>query len=180
MGDLEVAVVRQIVTWEMMEQHFEVASGLNLDTRDLFVDNVSIADWETFFRWVEGMGFRTFWQVDSEPVDFEFQSAEDAFEKRTTAFVTCSFLVGCVLIRCAFFHPSQIELDFHASEIDCQQTLNSLTTFMAELGQLLQRRVVVCYSEGEEMEDWILRYEPAGDWFEARVGRVPFALRVPE
>ena len=180
MGNLEGVVVRPIVTRETMEKHFEVVTGLNLHIRDLFVDNVSLDDWETFFRWIEEKGFQTYWQVDSEPVDFEFQSAEEAFEKRTTAFVTCSFLVGYVLMRCAFYHSSQIELDFHASEIDDQQTLNSLTTFMAELGQLLQRRVVVCYSEGEEMEDWILRYEPVEDRFEARVGRVPFALRGPE
>ena len=41
MGNLEGVVVRPIVTWETMEKHFEVVTGLNLHIRDLFVDNVS-------------------------------------------------------------------------------------------------------------------------------------------
>lgn len=166
--------MKQVIGWKSVEEHFEVSSGINLDIRDIIVRDCSLAEWDLLLQWLEKQDLETFWTLDSEPATPSFASAEDVFEERLKRTVALYINIESVLIRAFFFHPSEIELDFHASEIDCQESLDTLVWFVSELGRLFSRQVVVSYSEVADGQDWILKYHPDSRSFEVRTDRVPF------
>lgn len=160
--------MENIIKWSTVEVQFEGSSQGNLSSRDIIIKNCTLDDWDSFFDWLRSQKSETSWELDSRPANPNFCTAEEIFEKRKTTTVALFFRVGAVQIRAFFYHPTEIELDFQASSICDQETLNDLVYCVSELGKMLTKEVVVSFSEEPGGGDWIFLYQPSNDVFRIR------------
>jgi hypothetical protein len=145
-----------------LELHMEwakVAAELVWDgsLRDLYVFETSEPDWDAFLSALPSWPYETSFLVDGEPAELP-RSAADAFQIRERAAPNLRVNVSGITVCVHFFTPDELELDIDPRDVSDSTRLAALSEFICQLGQLLNRPVVLTHEN--QPEHLIARYLP--------------------
>lgn len=127
---------------------------------DLLVADVSLAEWQQVFDLVESSGWP--FEFRRDMITQSLPPAREAFESAREAGVDLCVWFGPGAL--AIFHmssPEQIDFDVDLRELQGQDRLNDLCSFLSRIGRLLGRPVLM-NAEGQ----WghpVLGFDPAAD-----------------
>jgi hypothetical protein len=116
-------------------------------------------EWERFLEWVRGGPWSATFQRNHVDAAIP-QSAADIFAD-DDAISLLTIDLGGILVNCHFFSPEEIACDVDPREIDSEARFGALLAFVARLGGLLAREVILTPENGPHFV--ILRYVPDRD-----------------
>ena len=135
------------------------AFGADGSLRDLYIKGTDLAAWQ---RFVDHL-VRTYdTEFVREPRETTPPPVAEIFATRQDHSPTLRVDVHGLRINTHFFTEDEIELDLDPAEIRSQNDLVHLLAFMRELGELLDREVVLTPENADDVP--IYRYRPRGGW----------------
>jgi len=136
-----------------------VAEDLKPDgaLRDIYVLDASSQDWELVLSHLFSIATRSEYLIDGKPQP-GVPTAQAALAVRPSGSPLLRAVVGGITLNCHFFTAAEIELDFPPSDVKDRDRLNVLVDFVADIGKLTGKMVVVT---PENMPNFaFLRYDP--------------------
>ena len=136
--------------------------------RDIYIEGVSLADWDRFLTWITTRGGTYgFAASGSETWSPEMPTASILFSPDREDLPGLLFLkAGGGDLCCHFFCAGEIELDLDPKDFQCDANIQALLGFMQSIGDLLRKDVLFCY------ENWknalIVTYSPEMQSFHHR------------
>ena len=132
----------------MSNQDCQNAFHTDGSLRDIYVQNVTIEDWEKFLTFIQNGSFslRYFRDQGSALIP---SSAAQILKDRSCAHNLVIDLGG-VEICCHFFIEDEIELDIDPREVASANTKDRVLDFMAQLGASLDRDVILTEENSPE------------------------------
>jgi hypothetical protein len=127
--------------------------------RDIYVQDVTIEDWEKFLTFVRNGGFSLRYFRDQE-LGLIPRSAAHILKDRSCAHNLVIDLGG-VEVCCHFFIEDEIELDIDPREVASSDTKDRVLDFMRQLGANLDRDVIL--TEENSPEHVWFRYSSKSD-----------------
>ncbi|GAA0460116.1 hypothetical protein Aca07nite_42100 [Actinoplanes capillaceus] len=147
--------------WEDVARYFEDDGSL----LDAYVFDVSMTDWQLILDAVRSVG----WPHDYSSgggVQTLPGHIEDIFERRRDCSPTLHIRPAAgIVFATHFFSPENIEFDFDPDDVQGQQALDVLCSFLRTVGQKLNRQVVLTPESSPEVP--LIIYSPADDRFAA-------------
>ena len=142
--------------WSEVKDDFERDGAL----RDINVLDTGLDDWQIVLNHLREnyapLEFRVNGDVSSLPL-----SVPDIFALHDKANTMLSFDVAAMRLNCFFFAANEIDFDLLPEDVQGQGALEALLSFIAVLGRLTQK-VVVLSAEGLP-DTPILRFDPVSD-----------------
>ena len=130
--------------------------------RDVYVLGTDQGDWETFLAFLPGSPWCWQLRVDNRPAALPADLATLWSELGPDQCrpLLCLDVAG-VTLCCHFFSFDQIEFDLDSRELTNAETLAGILGFMAAIGRLLGRTVILTPESCPERP--YFRYDPAQD-----------------
>lgn len=156
---------RSALTWERCHPAFPLDGGL----RDVYVVGTDVNDWDRLLDLVRSSGWPCSYTADGvqDPIP---ESAQRAFDDGGRA-KNLSFDLGSIQVNGHFFAPEEIELDLDPRQVQSQEALDRVLSFVEDLGGCLGKEVILT-EENSQDQVWF-RYEPAS-------GAITFTTRREE
>ncbi len=155
------------LVWNDVAHYFEVDGSL----LDAYVVGVSMADWQHVIDVVRAQSWSLDYTVDSSSLPLPEQ-VSDIFATRGQASTTLHIRpTPDILVNTHFFSDDEIEFDFDRRELQGQDQLDVLCSFLRTIGSRLNKPIVITPENTPHQP--LLTYTPAGD-------RVTATRRNPE
>ncbi len=124
--------------------------------RDLYVCETTADDWQQLISFLRGGIYQVAYEIDGVRMPLPPDYGE--IEKKIGAVTQLlSINVDGVCLNCHFFWTSGIEFDLLPTEIDTEEKAEAVFRFMAEVGQLLRKDVIL--TPENMQENPIVRYD---------------------
>ena len=125
--------------------------------RDIYVLETTSGDWQKLITFLESADYRVTFGVDGvkRPLPTEFSEIQKHMGEVVQLL---SIYVEGVRLNCHFFWIEDIELDLLPNEVDTETKAEAIFRFMMEVGQLLEKEVILTPENGREFV--IVRYNP--------------------
>lgn len=133
------------IRWEDVRKDFAPDGAL----RDIYVENVSSADWERVLSFVVSEYGPPRFLVDGEPAPLP-RTAQDVFELHGRCSTIMNFDVGGMDIACHFFGEDEIEFDLLPAEVDGPTRLTALLGFLRRLALLTSKPVLHTHENSKD------------------------------
>lgn len=139
--------------WQVQRADFEADGSL----RDIYVLDTSLEDWRRVLRFLRQGPYaaRLVHPEDQDAVRPMPQDLSLLFGEDRTYLL--HFSIGGVLLACHFFTPEEVEFDFVPNGLS-EESLRELLRFMARLGDVTRKRVVMTPENARELP--IYAYDP--------------------
>ncbi|MCI0569549.1 MAG: hypothetical protein L0Y66_02245 [Myxococcaceae bacterium] len=139
--------------WQAQRAEFEPDGSL----RDIYIQDAAPEDWRLVLSFLEQgpYGARLSRREEQSVVSPMPQDVGLLFDGSHSYLL--HFSVGEVLLACHFFTPEEIEFDFAPNGLS-EGALRELLRFMAQLGDLTKKRVVMTPENAPELP--IYEYDP--------------------
>lgn len=125
--------------WEDVREWFEPDGSL----LDAYVFDTTVAEWQAFVDLVRSRGWWFAYSEDGRPRRLPFR-VEDVFARRGEMAVLLQVrLVPEVRVNVHFFTDEEIEVDFAPEELQGQERLDLLCSFLRAVGRRLGKPVVL-------------------------------------
>jgi hypothetical protein len=124
---------------------------------DIYVPGASQEDWERVVPHITTMATRWEYLIDGE-VQQRLPTAKSALAARPNASPVLRATIGGIEFACHFFASDEIEFDFVPNDITGPQRLQVLLEFVASLGRLTGKAVLVTPENSPALA--FLRYDP--------------------
>lgn len=155
------------LVWSDVAHHFEVDGSL----LDAYVFGVSVADWQHVIDVVRTQSWSLDYTVDgsSRPLP---ERAVDIFTAGSRASLTLHIRpTPDILVNTHFFSDDEIEFDFAPGELQGQDRLDVLCSFLRTIGSTLDKPIVVTPENTPGRP--LLTYTPSDDRVTATPDTVP-------
>ncbi len=116
--------------------------------RDIYVQSVTIEDWERFLNFVRSGGFSLRYFRDQGVAPLPSSAAQILRDRSCTHNLVIN--LGKVEICCHFFAEDEIELDIDPREVTSDISKDRVLDFMARLGANLGRDVILTEENSPE------------------------------
>jgi hypothetical protein len=127
------------IDWE----HFQREAADNAPALfDIYVFDTGAHDWELLLGLLRDGPFKLTFSGDSRPCPLP-STVREIFEMKATTAVSLNIDFSGLTANCFFFTPEEIELDIDPREFRFETQLNSLSTLIAGIGDLLNKEVVL-------------------------------------
>ena len=128
--------------WDDVRKWFEPDHGMLLDA---YVFDTTVADWQAFVDLVRSTGWWFAYSEDSRPRRLPGQ-VEDVLARRGEMAVLLQVRpVPEVAVNVHFFTDEEIEVDFAPEELQGQERLDLLCSFLRAVGRRLDKPVVLTH-----------------------------------
>ena len=145
----------EVISWDRCCEAFHVDGSL----RDIYVFGTNTSDWDRFLDLVRSSTWSWSYAADASS-DLLPESAEQVFADTDRAKALHVDL-GSIQVACHFFVPEEIELDIDPREVQSQEAMDRVLSFVLRLGRCLEKEVVLTE---ENSADWVwFRYGPGSD-----------------
>jgi hypothetical protein len=125
--------------WEDVREWFEPDGSL----LDAYVFDTTVADWQAFVDFVRSRGWWFAYSEDGRPRRLPFR-VEDVLARRGEMAVLLQVRpVPEVRVNVHFFTDEEIEVDFAPEELQGQERLDLLCSFLRAVGRRLGKPVVL-------------------------------------
>ena len=141
------------VLWSTVAHEFTSDGSL----RDIYVFPSTVSDWQSVLEFVRHHSTDPSYTVDGEPAAWP-ASAADVFATRAHASPALWFRFGGIHFAAHFFTEAEVEFDFHPNDVRSQPDLDSLLSFLRQVGDLLAKPISV--TPENSMGDAFLVYQP--------------------
>jgi hypothetical protein len=148
--------LRPAFDWPSVRGEFEPDGSL----RDIYMLDTTANDWQTVLDHLRRSGRSVRFEVGGVEGPLPDQ-VSTIFGVSAEATPLLNFDVGGVDLACHFFTPSEIEFDFLPTDVQGPERLQSVLEFMAEIGQLLAKTVVLTPENGKAVP--IFKYDATSD-----------------
>jgi hypothetical protein len=145
MADIRRATIRggRLIDWQEARAAFEWDGSL----RDIYVVDTDRGDWEQLLAFLPGSSWPWEFTIGDEPAVLPAdvaallsdQGAASPHQNSPSLRVD----VAGVILHCHFFWPDEIEFDLDPRQVVSAEKLSALTDFMATIGRLLDRSVIL-------------------------------------
>lgn len=142
--------------WHRVAGDFEPDGSL----RDIYVPGTSLDDWQRVLDALQERWPLLDYTLDGEAAPLPGR-AEDIFDARRERTVKLSFVVADARVFCHFFVEEEIEFDIDPREVTQPEQVDALTDFMATLGRVTAKPVLLTMESSPEAV--IFRYSPESD-----------------
>ena len=129
--------------WKNIQWIFEKDGAL----RDIYVQNVTISDWENIVDLLNSEYKLTFGVYEDNLTDkIDFGYVKTMFADKTGELETKSATIDLdgIVVKCYFFLIDQIEFDINPSEIHSELELKKVTGFMKTMSTELGKQITLC------------------------------------
>ena len=150
--------------WNRVAGDFEPDGSL----RDLYVLETSLDDWQRVLDALQERWPPLAYTLDGDPAVLP-RRAEEIFDARRERAAMLSFVVAEATVNCHFFVEDEIEFDIDPREVSRPDQVDALTAFMATLGRVTAKTVLLTMENSPEAV--IFRYSAESDeviWVEPR------------
>lgn len=149
--------------WEHCKAAFHTDGSL----RDIYIKKTTLTDWNRFITFVSAHEHKYSYNGERVPLPKE---AYYIFSERDCSHFLKVF-IDDIQVNCHFFLEQEIELDMNPGEVQSQAKLNTIIKFISELGDHLNRDVILT-EENLPTQAWFkynsqsktLEYENAEYW----------------
>lgn len=131
------------VSWKTVAQFFEEDGSL----RDIIVSETVVADWEKLLSLSKRIG-RVSYKCDGKEAGLPSSVRELLNDTEHSHCMEVD--LGGSIAKTHFFSSDEIELDLDPCDIDCQEALDNILGFCAELSKEIQRDVKITYENSPE------------------------------
>lgn len=142
--------------WQRVAEDFEPDGSL----RDIYVLETSLDAWQSVIDTLRQRWSSLTFTLNGEPATLP-QRVEAIFDARREQAALLSLMVGGAQLVCHFFVEDEIEFDIDPREITGPAQLEALIEFMALLGRITAKTVVLTHENSPEAV--ILRYSAESD-----------------
>ncbi|HKO41927.1 MAG TPA: hypothetical protein VJU84_01450 [Pyrinomonadaceae bacterium] len=125
--------------------------------RDIYVLETTNDDWQKLLTFLNSGKYKVAYELDSteKPLPSDFSEIQKCMGEVRQLL---SIYIEGVRLNCHFFCTDEIELDLAPNEVDTEETAEAIFRFMAEIGRLLEKEVILTPENGQEYV--IVRYDP--------------------
>lgn len=131
--------------------------------RDIYVRETTAGDWEKLISFLKSGKYKVTYELDSTesalPTDFN-----DIRKYMGVSVQLLSVYIEDIRLNCHFFCTEEIELDLLPSEVETEEKAETILRFMAEIGRLLEKEVILTPENGQASV--IVRYDPKANEME--------------
>ncbi len=143
--------------WSDVAHYFEIDGSL----LDAYVFGVSMADWQQVIDVLRAQNWSLDYTVDSSSLPLPEQ-VSDIFAARDQASPTLHIRpTPDILVNTHFFSDGEIEFDFDPRELQGQDRLDVLCSFLRTVGSALNKPIVVTPENSPDRP--LLTYTPSDD-----------------
>lgn len=131
------------MTWPKLKEKIYIEDG---SFRDIYIQNISIQDWENWVNLVNA-NFTIAWynplsEKSESKIDFQVIKAYWAGEHDYCS--TASIFIGAAKINCHFFEALEIENDIDPREFNNMQDHLKLMDYLKLISKTLGKTVILC------------------------------------
>jgi hypothetical protein len=131
------------ILWPNISREFERDGAL----RDIHVSPATAAEWQRILDFLLEHSTGLNFSIDGEPAPLPALAAE-IFPIRDHAAALLTFSFGGILFAAHFFTELEVEFDFEPTDVHGQEELDSLLSFMQQIGDLLAQPIFVTGENG--------------------------------
>lgn len=139
--------------WEEVRGAFHPDGSL----RDIYVPEADAARWDRFLAALPGWDYALAYLEEGIEAPYP-SSFRSLYSRRDEAGPLLAIDLGGVLLLCHFFREDEVELDLDPREVRGEREFRLVMGFMARLGALLGRRVIL--TEESTPSSVIFSYDP--------------------
>jgi len=138
-----------------LEYHRDTAFYADGSLRDIYVQNTGIQDWQVLLNFLPTSKYKFQFLVGGEQQPLPNQ-VEDIFHQLQPVLLCID--QEHLALNSHFFAREEIDFDLNPSRINTDQQLTRLIDFIYDLGQLLQKEVILT---PENMSEYpLFRFDP--------------------
>jgi hypothetical protein len=139
--------------WKQIAGDFEADGSL----RDIYVLGTTLVDWQNVIAGLYKFDPPPIFKINDVPTEIPLD-IQEIFNMRSLASTLLSFPLGKMHLNCNFFQDDEIEFDLDPAEVDGQQEIDRLETFMRYLAKTTNKMVILTPENTKETS--ILRCSP--------------------